>query len=129
MCVCVCACVRVCVCGSRIENHVSRIEDRGSGFDTEVCPLWLSIPRSQVGSLAIPKNQIGGLAIPKSQVEGLAMPKNQIGGLAAHMGCKRQQNQENIKTMEALIVALRACDLSGIHTNDAETDNAACKED
>ena len=114
-------------------------EDQGSGFDTEVCPLWFSIPRSQVGSLAIPKSQVEGLAIPKSQVEGLAipksqveglaMPKNQIGGLAAHMGCKRQQNQENIKTMEALIVALRACDLSGIRTNDAETDNAACKED
>ena len=28
---------------SRIENRISRIKDQGSGFNTELCPLWLSI--------------------------------------------------------------------------------------
>ena len=33
----------------RIENCISRIKDQGSHFDTEFCPLWLSIlPRCTV---------------------------------------------------------------------------------
>ena len=55
--VCVCMLARVCLhrhyiqclwVGVWIENRESYIEDQGSSFDTEFCPLWLSIHEDYV---------------------------------------------------------------------------------